>query len=102
MSNDKKFESKDELEAWLKDRGVGKDDVGEAAEKLISKGFNKPSRILGITVEMLQRAEFGDPLALDLSNKLSNDQQQVSQSNHPVAVRSFVSWSHSSTHSTQQ
>jgi hypothetical protein len=74
MSNDKKFESKDDLEAWLKLRGIDEDDVGEAAKKLSAKKFNKPSRLLGITVEMLLKAGFEDHLALELSNKLKDSQ----------------------------
>ena len=76
MSDDKKFESKGELEAWLKSRGVDEEDVAEAAEKLFAKGFNKPSRLFGISVGMLTRAGLSDPLALELSNKLKAQQPQ--------------------------
>ena len=69
MSEDKKF-SKDELKDWLKSRGVDDDDAVEAADKLFEKKFNKPSRLLGITIEMLARAGIGDALALELNNKL--------------------------------
>jgi hypothetical protein len=77
MSEDNKFESKDALEEWLKSRGVDEDDVGDAAEKLFAKGFNKPSRLLGITVDELERdANIRNPIARELSNKLK-DQQPI-------------------------
>jgi hypothetical protein len=75
MSKDNKFESKDELGEWLKSRGVDEEDAAEAAEKLFLNKFNKPSRLLGISVEMLQRIALSDPLALELSNKLKQQQQ---------------------------
>ena len=97
-TNDKKFESKDELEAWLKQQEVEEDDVGAVAEKLFANKFHKESRLRNITIQELAKyAGIEGPVARELSNKLSNDQQQVSQSNHSVAVRSFVSLSHSST-----
>ena len=71
MSEDKKFANKVELENWLKERGIDdEDDAVEAADKLFEKKFNKPSRLLGITIEMLARAGIGDALALELNNKL--------------------------------
>ena len=96
MSNDKKFESKDKLEAWLKDRGVGKDGVGAAAETLFAQGVKRSSQLLNIGSGQLERLGLPLLLSVELSNKLSNDQQQVSQSNHPHSlafVRSFASLS---------
>ena len=81
-TNDKKFESKDELEAWLKDRGVGEDGVGAAAETLFAQGVKRSSQLLNIGSGLLERLGLPLLLSVDLSNKLSNDQQQVSQSNH--------------------
>ena len=106
-TNDKKFESKDELEAWLKQQEVEieEDDVGAVAEKLFANKFHKESRLRNITIQELAKyAGIEGPVARELSNKLSNDQQQVSQSNHPHSlafVRSFASLSHSSTRSTR-
>ena len=53
MSADEKFKSKDELEDWLKRRGFD-DNVADAADALFAKGFNRPSALLGITVEELK------------------------------------------------
>ena len=70
MSADEKFKSKDELEDWLKRRGVD-DNVADAADALFAKGFNRPSALLGITVEELKSdAGIQNPLARILSNKL--------------------------------
>ena len=97
-TNDKKFESKDELEAWLKQQEVEEDDVGAVAEKLFANKFHKESRLRNITTQELAKyAGIEGPVARELSNKLSNDQKQVSQSNHSVAVRWFVLLSHSTT-----
>ena len=80
MNEDNKF-SKDELEDWLKSRGVDDDDAVEAANKLFKKKFNKPSRLLGVTIEILQGAGIEDALAMELRNKLKNEywQQQTQQ-----------------------
>ena len=51
MSNDKKFESKDELEAWLKQQEVEEDDVGAVTEKLFANKFHKESRLRNITIQ---------------------------------------------------
>lgn len=77
MIDDKKFESKGELEAWLKLLGVDEDDAGEAAEKLFERQFNKASRLFGITVEELGKdVNILNPLARELSNKLKAQQPQ--------------------------
>lgn len=72
MSEDKKFANRVELESWLKEeRGLDCDHAGEASEKLFSNGYNKPSRLMGITVEELKEfAGMVGPLARELSNKL--------------------------------
>ena len=89
-TNDKKFESKDELEAWLKDRGLDEDDVGAAAEKLFANKYNNEARLWGITIQELAKyAGIVGPVARELSNKLSNYQQQVSQSNESFRGRSL-------------
>ena len=76
MSEDKKFESKDELADWFKERGVEEGDLGDVAEKLLMRGFHKPSRLLGITVDELKNdAKKPNPLARELSNKLKLLQQ---------------------------
>ena len=54
MSEDIKFESKAELQEWLKGRGLDEDDAVEVSQKLFSNGYNKPSRLMGITVEELR------------------------------------------------
>ena len=73
MSEDEKFASKDDLQEWLKGRGVDEDDVAEAADKLFANRFNKPSRLLGITVDELKNdAGIQNPLARELSNQLEN------------------------------
>mmetsp|Transcript_26801 Transcript_26801/g.62844 ORF Transcript_26801/g.62844 Transcript_26801/m.62844 type:complete len:322 (-) Transcript_26801:269-1234(-) len=76
MEEDKKFKSKDELEDWLKSRGVDEDDVADAAEKLLANRFNRPSKLLGISVEMLLRQGLSDATAMGLSNKLKEQQWQ--------------------------
>eukprot|EP00523_Entomoneis_sp_CCMP467_P012664 CAMPEP_0168788318 /NCGR_PEP_ID=MMETSP0725-20121227/12269_1 /TAXON_ID=265536 /ORGANISM="Amphiprora sp., Strain CCMP467" /LENGTH=171 /DNA_ID=CAMNT_0008838581 /DNA_START=277 /DNA_END=790 /DNA_ORIENTATION=+ len=82
---DKKFENKEELKDWLKTRGVDEDDVAEAAEKLFARGFNKPSKLLGITVEEFaeinktmsgKEDKFSVALIRHLHNKLKEQQQQ--------------------------
>lgn len=77
MSEVENFDSKDELEDWLKRRGVDDDDVVEAANKLFEKEFNRPSRILGITVEEL-KIDVGikNTLARELNNKRKHENWQ--------------------------
>ena len=53
MNEDVKFESKDDLKDWLKSRRVDEDDV-DAAAKLFTNGFNKPSKLLGISIQELK------------------------------------------------
>jgi hypothetical protein len=75
--SEEKFLDAAALEAWLKGKGVDDDDAGEAAKKLLANGFNKPSRLIGITVGELQSdAKIVNPLARELSNKLEKQQQQ--------------------------
>eukprot|EP00978_Attheya_sp_CCMP212_P045753 scaffold359549_cov47-Attheya_sp.AAC.1 len=76
MSEEKKFENAVALEAWLKSRGIDKDDVAEAAKILFGKKFNKPSRLLDISVDALTRAGITDPVAQELSNKLKEPPPQ--------------------------
>ena len=82
-ADDNRFSNKDELEYWLKRRGVDDEDAGDAAGKLLARGFNKPSRLLGITVEELKNdVGIQNPLARELMNKLKDypavpQQQQV-------------------------
>ena len=74
--SDKKLEDAEELKAWLIGKGVDADDAAEAADKFLLKGFNKPSRLLGITVEELKTdVGIANPLARELSNKLKEQQQ---------------------------
>lgn len=85
MSEDKKFANKVELENWLKERGVDEDDVADAAEPLLQRGFNKPSRLIGIKIDMLQKAGLSDPLALELSNKLQRSPLHIPHQ-HPLRM----------------
>lgn len=64
-----KFKTVEELKEWLRNREVDEDDVETAATKLFTNDFNKPSRLLGITVEELKNdAGIQNPLARELSN----------------------------------
>jgi len=81
---DKKFDNKEELKDWLKTRGVDEDKVADAAEKLLARGFNRPSKLLCISVDTLVRQELGDATAMHLFNKLKEQQQQQQQQQHTV------------------
>jgi NAD-dependent DNA ligase len=73
--SEENFQDAATLEAWLKGRGVDDDDVGDAAFKLFASKFNKPSRLLGITIQELKEyAEIEGPVARELSNKLKDQQ----------------------------
>jgi NAD-dependent DNA ligase len=90
MTEKEKFESKDELEAWLERRGIDKNDVGEAAEKLFAKRFNKPSRLLGITIQELKdHSGIEGPVARELSNKLKDQQNGELRHQKPPATPRF-------------
>jgi hypothetical protein len=70
---DKKFDNKDELENWLKRRGVDEEDVGDAADKLFKGKYNHTSKLLGITTQELNEyAGIYGPLARGLCNKLKD------------------------------
>jgi hypothetical protein len=75
MSEDNKFESKDELEEWLKSRGVDEDDVGDAAEKLFAKHYTRPSMLLDISSDDLKGEGLNPRVANHLRNKLKEQQQ---------------------------
>ena len=78
MSENREFSNKVELENWLKECGLNEDNAGEASRKLLSTGYNKPSKFMGITVEELK--EFSgivSPLASGLSNKLQQRQDGI-------------------------
>ena len=72
----------------MKSQGVDEDDVVEAADKLWAKEFNKPSRLLGIAVEELKNdVGIQNPLARELSNKLSQQQNALSQAGFRILLR---------------
>jgi hypothetical protein len=73
--SEEKFQDASALEDWLKGKGVDDVDAVKAAKKLLANGFNKPSRLIGITVGELQSdAKISNPLARELSNKLKEQQ----------------------------
>ena len=76
MDKDAKFESKDELQTWLSSRGIDEEDAGTAASALFTYGFKKQSTLLGISSDYLLRVGLDVPLAMELSNKLQQPQQQ--------------------------
>eukprot|EP00980_Cylindrotheca_fusiformis_P024613 scaffold12169_cov132-Cylindrotheca_fusiformis.AAC.1 len=77
MNTDKKFANKDELEDWLKSRGVDEEKATTAAENLYSEGFDMPSTLLGATADELAEFNISRPIARHLSNKLSQQKQPV-------------------------
>jgi hypothetical protein len=89
--SEEKFEKAEALEAWLKSRGVDEDDVAEAAKKLFEKGFNKPSRLLGITIQELKEyAGIEGPVARELSNRLEKKQRPNGKSRSCFCILVFV------------
>jgi hypothetical protein len=74
--SEEKFQDAAALKAWLKGKGVDDDDAFEAANQLFAKGFNKPSTLLNITFEILKSEGVADPLALELSHVLKEQQWQ--------------------------
>lgn len=80
MTEEKRFEVKEELEEWLKSRGVDEDDASEAAQTLFAKGANKSTKLIGISSDQLERLGVPTLTSVELSIKLKEDQQQwVSQ-----------------------
>jgi hypothetical protein len=74
---DKRFGKSANLAAWLKGRGAVAEFATVTADILFSNGYVLPSTLLSVSVEMLQRAGFSDPMAMHLSNKLSKQQSMA-------------------------
>jgi hypothetical protein len=74
--SEEKFQDEAALKAWLKKNGVDEDDADEAAKILFANKFNKPSTLIDITPDLLQISGVSVPLAMTLSNKLKDKQQQ--------------------------
>ena len=74
---DKKFEYSHELKDWLVHaKAVHEVDAVEAASILHEKGFNVPSKLIGITFQTLKNQGLSDPVAMTLSNKLEKRPHQ--------------------------
>jgi hypothetical protein len=73
---EEKFQNAAALEAWLIGKDVDEEDVAAAADKLFTKGFNKPSTLIGISSDDLNASGLTIPVAQTLSNKLKERQQQ--------------------------
>jgi hypothetical protein len=56
-------------------KGVDEEDVADAAYKLFTKEFNKPSTLIGILSTQLENEGITTPVAVSLSNKLKEQQQ---------------------------
>ena len=80
MDGNVKFKTIEELREWLEGRGVDEDDVDAAATALFTKGFNKRTKLLGISIQELKDfAGIVGPIARELSNLLQQQQQQQQQ-----------------------
>ena len=93
MSEVKNFDSKDELEDWLKIRGVAQVDASAAANVLYPD-FNEQDALLGISSDDLKSVGLSIPLAMKLSNKLKNENwqpQQIPQQDVSLAWEAGVS-----------
>eukprot|EP00978_Attheya_sp_CCMP212_P029625 scaffold105914_cov26-Attheya_sp.AAC.1 len=86
--SEEKFQDASALEAWLKGKDVDQDDVAEAGKILFGGMFNKPSRLLDVSVDTLTRAGKTDPVAQELSNKLKEPppQQQNTHQRDPLVA----------------
>lgn len=73
------FDSQDQLELWLENRGVQTDDASTAADVLYPAGFNEEDALLGISSDQLQKSGLSIALAMKLSNKLRNENRQPQQ-----------------------
>ena len=70
MSEDKKFASSNELIDWLKSQGVAEGDA-RAAALVLFPDFDEPDALFGISSDDLKSVGLSIPLAMKLSNKLS-------------------------------
>ena len=73
------FDSQDQLELWLKNRGVQTDDASTSADVLYPAGFNEEDALLGISSGDLKTVGLSIALAMKLSNKLRNENRQQQQ-----------------------
>ena len=87
---DVKFNSKDDLENWLRSQGVEEAKAGDAAEILFNAGFDNSDTLAGITSQQLQESGLRVPLAVYLSNKLPSSQQLQEQQHENIAHGIFV------------
>lgn len=74
-AQDKKFESKDDLEVWLKGRGVDEKHSASAADVLSQKGITLSSELIGMRTQDLRDLGLDIIPANHLSNKLEKQQQ---------------------------
>ena len=98
---DKKFKSSHELKDWLVHaKGVHEVDAVKAASILYDKDFNVPSKLIGITVDMLKNQGLSDPVAMTLSNKLEKRPHQQGKEYHASIINLYcwpgakMSWGH--------
>jgi hypothetical protein len=61
MSEDKKFKNVADLKAWLITKGVDEEDVTGAADILLTREFNKPSKLIGISSTQLESQGINTP-----------------------------------------
>ena len=76
MEEEKKFKSKDELEDWLKSRGVDEEKSSKVAGKLFSAEYDTPLALINISSDALRQDGLSNPLAQYISNKLQVQQQK--------------------------
>ena len=75
---EKKFSSEEELENWLKHRGIVEgNDAREVAKILFARGANKSTRLIGIRSDQLERLGVPTLLSIELMNKLEDPEQDV-------------------------
>ena len=76
MTEEKKFQSKDELEEWLKSRGANEKHSASAADMLSQKGITLSSELIGMSTQDLRDLGLDLIPANHLSNKLKDQPQQ--------------------------
>ena len=71
LDEERNFNSARDLNEWLvNSKRVNEIVLGTAASVLFSRGFITSSTLMGITFETLKYQGLGDPVAMELSNKL--------------------------------
>ena len=68
--NDEKFESAEDLKAWLIDRDVDSEKAAAACGWLFAQGYDQPSTLIGVEFQDFDHKQVPKPFARHISNKL--------------------------------